>query len=521
MLTAEQVAAWPDRPMTDAAREARSSSNALRNGIVDSRESLRRASTWRGSARDWATRRFDEEVDHVTEVARAISAFADAVEAAGAELADGRAAVLRLSDEAAMAADKVPEFSRDEVFAQIPTADQDRAVVEADERLRKALADLDAADRRRAAELKVLVAELDAMVDGHVDVTTPEGPRDPDQVVTRLVAMTPVGRREFLARMSPRDIDRLVIANPQAMGNLDGVPFPVRIAANRRGIEEALDGEIRRGAGDRPRARQLREMLGSVADPGNPRRQVSRQFISFANTPAGRSVEMYGSLGPGTRSAAVYVPGTGTRMDTAAANRTAAWNFANRSGSPVFLYMDGVLPPDLPSALSPRFAETLAPRLVEFGRSLDVEVAARAPGAATVYLGHSYGGAVVGTAEQLGLRADRVIYASASGTGVLPGGSDAWSNPAEPHRFSVTPPGDPIHPFQATGAHGGDPDTTPGVTRIDSGDYHDGQRVRGAHGHGAYFDDPDSGAFRNMVAVIRGEEPAAYVRREPDVSGRR
>lgn len=36
----------------------------------------------------------------------------------------------------------------------------------------------------------------------------------------------------------------VVAANPQVVGNLDGVPFGVRIAANRRSIEEAL-GEQR------------------------------------------------------------------------------------------------------------------------------------------------------------------------------------------------------------------------------------------------------------------------------------
>ena len=52
---------------------------------------------------------------------------------------------------------------------------------------------------------------------------------------------------------------------------------------------------------------------------------------------------------------------------------------------------------------------------------------------------------------------------------------------------------------------------------MDSGDYSNGERVRGVHGHGAYFDDPGSDAFKNMVAVIRGEPVTPYVEREPDM----
>lgn len=44
----------------------------------------------------------------------------------------------------------------------------------------------------------------------------------------------------------------------------------------------------------------------------------------------------------------------------------------------------------------------MAPKLVAFGKTLDAEIDAVAPGAKTTYIGHSYGGSVVGTAEQLG-----------------------------------------------------------------------------------------------------------------------
>lgn len=506
MLSLEEVSGWPDRPLARAARQARDVSRTLRAEVLAAQAELTRLTRWRGQARDAAARRLAQEVDHAEEVSRVLAAFADAATQAGAELASGRDRVLGLAAE--QAGSVVDEKTRG-VDDPGPTRTPDAAVS-------AALADLDALDRRRAAGLARLAADLAAMVDGHVTVSTPEGPRDPDGVVNRLVALRPDQRRDLLGRMTPGDIERLIAADPGLLGQLDGVPFAVRIAANRRAIEEALADEIRRGAGDGPRARQLRDMLGTVPDPHDPGRRVPRQFISFANTETGRSIEMFGSWNPKTRGAAVYVPGTGTKLDTADSNRTAAWNFANRSGAPVFLYLDGEFPSNLAAAASPHHATAMAPGLVSFSHALAAETAEHAPRASTTYIGHSYGGAVVGTAEQLGLQADRVVYASSSGTGVLPGGAEAWTDPQGVHRFSITPPGDPIHSAQASGLHGGDPDSAPGVIRMDSGDYSDGERVRGARGHGGYFDDPGSEAFRNMVAVIRGDPVTGYVAREPD-----
>lgn len=507
MLTVEQVTGWPQRPLAQAARQARDNGRTMRAEVIGARAALSRLTLWRGHAHTGATHRLGEEMDHAEEVSRVMADFADTADAAGADLAAGRDRVVSLLVE--QTGSRVAERPRG----------VDEPAPEPGARVAAALAELAETDRRHAEHLARLAADLLAMVDGHVLVSTPEGRRDPDGVINRLVALTPGQRRALVDRMSPADISRLVAADPGVLGKLDGVPFPVRITANRRAIEEALEAEIRRGAGDGARAKQLRAMLGTAPDPHAPHRRVRRAFITFANTPSGRSIEMFGSLTPRSRGAAVYVPGTGTRMDTADVNRTAAWNLANRSGAPVFLYLDGEFPGTLAEAVSPTFAASMAPDLVAFSHALDAEVAAQAPGAATTYIGHSYGGAVVGTAEQLGLRADRVVYASASGTGVLPGGAQAWTDHCGTQRFSVTPPADPIHLAQAAGLHGGDPDAAPGVTRMDSGDYSDGKRVRGSHGHGGYFDDPGSGAFANMVAVITGDPVTPYVQREPDRPG--
>jgi hypothetical protein len=87
----------------------------------------------------------------------------------------------------------------------------------------------------------------------------------------------------------------------------------------------------------------------------------------------------------------------------------------------------------------------------------------------------------------------------------------------------MTAPGDPIGIIQSTSQKslGDDPDTAPGVTRLDTGYYgtdRDGHKageiIFGQNGHGRYWDDPKSDAFHNIVDVITGGEANAYVERE-------
>ena len=50
-------------------------------------------------------------------------------------------------------------------------------------------------------------------------------------------------------------------------------------------------------------------------------------------------------------------------------------------------------------AADPRYAQEMAPRLVAF--SEDVRPSNRAGGIPVTYIGHSYGGSILGTAERL------------------------------------------------------------------------------------------------------------------------
>ncbi|MFD2394671.1 alpha/beta hydrolase [Dietzia aerolata] len=91
----------------------------------------------------------------------------------------------------------------------------------------------------------------------------------------------------------------------------------------------------------------------------------------------------------------------------------------------------------------------MAPRLVRFGRELDRVIEIDCPGAEVTVVGHSYGGRIVGTAERLGLRADRVVYAASPDLGVGVRGAADWRNPGPVRRYSITAPADPVELLQA------------------------------------------------------------------------
>ena len=156
------------------------------------------------------------------------------------------------------------------------------------------------------------------------------------------------------------------------------------------------------------------------------------------------------------------------------------------------------------------YATQMAPRLVAFSEDVDRTVdriAARTGNPiAVTYLGHSYGGSILGTAEREGLTADRTVYVEAAGAGVGVHQPSDWHNrnPAV-ERFSMTAPGDWIAPFQGIplGPHGADPDEMPGVVRLDTGRRSDGTVMRGLDAHGAVLNDP-SDAWHRLLEVIAG-----------------
>ncbi|MDY6809783.1 MAG: alpha/beta hydrolase [Actinomycetota bacterium] len=544
--TISELREWRPDAVTAAGAAAHAASD-----IVDraTRQVIRAvdATHWTGTTAVWAHHYADDTGVRAARLRRLLVQVADEAENAGADLAHAREIVLAEVD--AAIADGYAVTDDGHVTSSDGPDERSRT---AEVRIRQGLSVIEAVDEQRGARIDQLVAAMSAG-GGGVGVTLPDGSSaDAGRVVTALTRMTPSTRREFLSQLTAGDRRQIAVADPHVVGNLDGVDFELRATANDLAIRAALDAERRAGRGDDRRARRLAELLRPRADG------TRRRFIAFGNTAQGHVIEMVGVLDAGTRNAAVLVPGTGAGLDTIDQSVAAATELARATDGPVFVYLDGDLPQTMgyegfddalgagaalgslagplgqalgtagaaaasldDSAADPRFAREMAPGLVGFAAELDAEIAAHAPGAALTVIGHSYGGSVVGSAEQVGLRADRVVYASSAGTGVFDG---PWRNPnAGVERYSLTAPGDPIQYVQSLpgNPHGDDPDTAPGVLRMDTGFYApgaDGSRtpVAGTDGHSDYWRDPGSDAFGNIVRVIVGEQPSGYVARTPD-----
>ena len=320
---------------------------------------------------------------------------------------------------------------------------------------------------------------------------------------------------EQIAEMSPQQRDRLIAEYPRQVGNTDGVPWPMRAAANRINIASAVLTETGADDDSRRRVALYRALLGEIDDPSGRRGRIERQIVAF--DPARASlVELNGDLAA-ARSVAVLVPGVNTRIEDSAANTVTARRFvtATSGDAAVITYLGGPFPQVrdpvdvVTEAADPRYALDMAPRLVAFSEDVDRVVGDGVP---VTVIGHSYGGSIVGTAETQGLTSDRTLFLAAAGAGVGVDDPGDWHN-RNPTvlRFSMTAPGDFIEAVQGIpgGPHGADPDEMPTVVRLTTGTYDDGGRVAGWPAHSGMLNRP-SDAWRTILAVITGDAPALH-----------
>ncbi len=96
---------------------------------------------------------------------------------------------------------------------------------------------------------------------GAVDVVDAWPAMSQDRIAAQIAAMTPAQR------------DRLITEFPRQVGNTDGVPWDMRIAANRLNIAAAVLAEDGRDAGSHRRTVFYRSLLGEIEAPtGSPAR---------------------------------------------------------------------------------------------------------------------------------------------------------------------------------------------------------------------------------------------------------
>lgn len=371
---------------------------------------------------------------------------------------------------------------------------------------------LGAADADAAADID----EALAMPISRPPATIPAGawPVQAGDVVAGWPAMSQDRIAGQIAAMTPEQRQRLAAEFPREVGNTDGVPWEMRIAANRTNIASAILGER-----DPARVAFYRGLLAEIDDPAGSGRRVDRQILAFDPARA-MLVELTGNLAA-AKSVAVLIPGMNTTIEGSAANTATARRFVSgtRGDAAVITYLGGPFPGDgnvaaaLVEAADPRYALDMAPRLVAFSEDVDRTVDATGRLVPVTYIGHSYGGSILGTAEALGLTADRTLYVAAAGAGVGVADPGEWHNRnPDVLRFSMTAPGDFIGLVQGIpgGPHGADPDEMAGVIPLRTGRYDDGRLVAGPEAHSDMLNVP-SDSWRNILAVITGSRDQIQV----------
>jgi hypothetical protein len=349
--------------------------------------------------------------------------------------------------------------------------------------------------------------------------TVPAGawPVQAPDVVAGWPAMSQDRISEQIAAMTAAQRQQLITEFPRQVGNTDGMPWEMRVAANRTNIAQAIVDSFGDPAAQQ-RAALYRSLLGEIDDPAGTDRRVDRQILAF--DPARASlVELNGNLST-AKSVAVFVPGLNTSIEASGANTRTARRFvsATRGEVAAITYLGGPFPRGNPvtgpvTAADPRYALDMAPRLVAFSQDVDRTVDSTGRSVPVTYIGHSYGGSIVGTAEALGMTADRMLYVAAAGAGVGVDDPGDWHNRnPDVLRFSMTAPGDLIEAVQGIpgGPHGADPDEMSGVTRLATGHYDDGRLMAGPHAHSDVLNWP-SDAWRNILAVITGDRDRIQV----------
>lgn len=444
-----------------------------------------------------------------------------------------------------------------------------------------------------ALEERDPVADAAGAEDDGPRVPVPEGASTPghtggDRSAGSLLRVARV--RCACAAAGEDSVMRAALLHPRSLGGLDGVPLTARMRANRLVMRadlrrmraqdvafvERIAEERRRDASSPWRSVQgsvLDAWLGNEAvtaiatvdaDRASTRRAEHRalveltqrllhdrvdqgrgrwghrQIVEFHHD--GRIVELRGSIDAQTSQVAVYVGGTGTtvRQFGWPTNIVQALFRADPTGRTAVITWMGARFPSAIGTQSPfgRFARAAAPPLRDCVEGLDVP-----DDVPITVVGHSYGGTIVGAAEALGLRVDRVVHAGVPGIG--PGirsvaeypDHDALGRPRHVTRYALTAPGDLIRlwrkgdaalasaaslrfePVRAAGEWvgervlGADPMTLPGIIDLDTGvwetdreDRRAGEVLRGPRGH-ADCVEPGTTSFRRIVAVIQGRDP--------------
>jgi len=299
---------------------------------------------------------------------------------------------------------------------------------------------------------------------------------------------TPEEIQRWWAGLTEEEQAQLTVTESPEVGNLDGIPFGDRAAANQVTMQQLIDD------GDHdPR-------LDQFVDPDTGRVDDDRYIIIFDPASDGFAAELFGDLDTAT-SVAVVVPGMGSDLGNFT-NRVAhdASILYDKDPSRAVIAWSGYDAPDgLPALTAIEVAtegkaRTGGEQLAGFVAALGLESTSR-----TTVIGHSYGSLTVGHAIRDGMTADNVVFIGSPGVGVdnvsdFPAGAVGEYYAAEVH-------GDPVAALERFGDSPTDPDF--GATVYDAGN---AESLSPLGRHSEYFD--DGNAITNLRAIVDGGTPS-------------
>lgn len=535
------------------------------------REVLDTRDFWIGSAADEARTKITEITAPGRRLARTLIAAAAAARNGHRQIGTARATALsavqdartlgyHVADDGTVATPAtIPDLVRMTCGGDVATARMmmDTRTTELTAEVLGALDSLGAADADTAHEIEVLFSPA------RPQATTGTAPAaawslTPAEVVAAWPHMSQDRIAAAVSAMSEQERAQLVEAAPKSVGNTDGVPWEMRMAANRLNIADAI--LTQRRVVDLPEQDKVNQMLARRLnlDAGSTERvwlaahsdpvfraalvaahdreadarigfyegllsevrdptmrtdaEVARQIIAF-DPERSSFVELSGDLSAAS-GVGVLVPGLGTTIAGSAADTETSRRFVAAGHGDVAMitylggpFPDGELAAGILDAGKGTYALDMAPRLVAFSEDVQRTLDATGRDIPVTYVGHSYGGSILGTAEHIGLTADRTFYVAAAGAGVGVHDAGDWhNNNPDVVRFSMTAPGDWIQAVQGLplSPHGADPDDMPAVVQLDTGSRLNGSPMVGPTAHSDVLNEP-SDAWHNILAVITGD----------------
>jgi len=346
--------------------------------------------------------------------------------------------------------------------------------------------------------------------------------------------------------------NKMIEESPMTIGNLDGIPIGDRTRANAINLENeatkaendaaALRAKLNNpatfdGMHERVAAQERKRLMDEIADAdalAEKYRGFLEQEITWVDEhgvfhsekgarvvvfdPSQEAIATYhGPIDPVTRdipqwiqNVAIHVPGTTTNIGSWGGPDGFGRNVYNAtSNTAVFVWAGGPLPQTIPDATDASYSQDLSTKLVAFREGLVMP-----SGADVIVMGHSYGGAVVGLAEEAGLRADRVLYIAGAGMGDGVSSVADFPNTGDKPHYSMLSRSDiVVGLIQDLPMHGQSPVRDgSGVIRLETGftdaddfDSPDIESTGPIQSHSSLMQ-PGSTSFENIIGVVEGTQ---------------